>query len=358
MTANGPAQIDGPVSHSPITYRTFTDLSAIAEIARAWDALLSASYCNRAFSSPEWFIATCRFHPLMGPRVITAWRGAALAGILPLVQIEDGQVAAFPNHFCDYSDMIVAPGDAAVMTGLLRQAASPAHGHRRVRLSRVRQDSDCARAVRAAGLSSDVSWHHEEPGLCHYIELPASYEEYLATRGSRFRKSVRQSGRWAERANVTIRELEPDAFPASQVPETFLSLLLSRHTGRSSFNSPVTQAVFRDTLPALFLKRSLRVFAAFEAEKIIGIDLCMLGARSLCAWNGGFLPEAAHWSPGKLLIDYGIRRAFEMNLAEYDFLRGDEPYKQSWANRRRGIGRLEFEVTNCHEQWGRKVVRV
>ncbi len=360
MTTGGKMRIDELAGQDALTYQTLTDLPEVAEIAPAWNALLSESSCNRAFSAPEWFIATCRYHPSMRPQVIVARRGSALVGILPLVLVEDGKVAAFPNHFCDYSDMIVAPDDSVVpddsvaMEGLLRHAVSSAHGYKRLRLSRVRRDSNCLRAARALGLSSIVDWHGDESGICHYIALPDGYEdgyeEYLATRASRFRKSIRQSRRWAERANVTISELQPEDFPASQVPETFLSLLLSRHTGRSSFNSPVTQAVFRDVLPALYLKRSLRVFAAFEARKMIGIDLCMLGANSLCAWNGGFLLEAAHWSPGKLLTDYGIRCAFEMNLAEYDFLRGDEPYKASWANHSRDIGRLEFDVIGIERQ--------
>jgi CelD/BcsL family acetyltransferase involved in cellulose biosynthesis len=97
-------------------------------------------------------------------------------------------------------------------------------------------------------------------------------------------------------------------------------------------------------LPLLFAERRLRVFALFEERTMLGIDLLMVGANSLCAWNGGFLPEAGRLSPGKLLIAAEIKRAFEIGLEEYDFLRGSHEYKASWANDCRHVRRLELST--------------
>jgi CelD/BcsL family acetyltransferase involved in cellulose biosynthesis len=71
----------------------------------------------------------------------------------------------------------------------------------------------------------------------------------------------------------------------------------------------------------------------------------MMGSNSLCAWNGGFLSEAEHCSPGKLLINAGIKLACALKLEEYDFARGVEEYKSSWANNTRTIGQLELPVS-------------
>jgi CelD/BcsL family acetyltransferase involved in cellulose biosynthesis len=61
-------------------------------------------------------------------------------------------------------------------------------------------------------------------------------------------------------------------------------------------------------------------------------------------WNGGFLSEAEHCSPGKLLINAGIKLACALKFEEYDFLRGPEVYKANWANHSRSIGQLELGV--------------
>jgi CelD/BcsL family acetyltransferase involved in cellulose biosynthesis len=141
-----------------------------------------------------------------------------------------------------------------------------------------------------------------------------------------------------------VRELDPADFPPTQLPEVFLDLLLNRHINETSFQSAIAQSFVREILPALFTERRLRAFALFEDEGIIGIDLCLMGDNSLCGWNSGFLATAAHWSPGTLLTDAGIRQAFAMSLEEYDFMRGDEAYKASWTNGSRPIGEIEFTL--------------
>jgi CelD/BcsL family acetyltransferase involved in cellulose biosynthesis len=79
-------------------------------------------------------------------------------------------------------------------------------------------------------------------------------------------------------------------------------------------------------------------------DRIVAIDLYTMGSKSLCAWNGGFLAEIEHCSPGKFLINAGIRMACELQLEEYDFMRGIEAYKSYWSNTHRSIGQVTFNT--------------
>ena len=79
--------------------------------------------------------------------------------------------------------------------------------------------------------------------------------------------------------------------------------------------------------------------------EVIAIDICMVGANSLCTWNGGYAPDAEVWSPGRLLLDAGIRAAFVSGCAEYDLLRGMQAWKATWSNCTRKVGRVSIEVT-------------
>jgi CelD/BcsL family acetyltransferase involved in cellulose biosynthesis len=67
----------------------------------------------------------------------------------------------------------------------------------------------------------------------------------------------------------------------------------------------------------------------------------MLGADSLGNWNAGFIADFATYSPGMLMADAAVREACALGLAEFDYLRGLEPYKLRWCSGRREIGRLE-----------------
>lgn len=332
----------------PVEFQVLTEVPDIAALAPEWDALLERSICNRAFSSSKWFIATCRHNASLQPYVVIARRRAVLAGILPLVLKGEGQVASFPNYLTDYSDIIAAPGDPAVVTALLNYACSFANGYRRVVLSNIRQDSNCLRSLRTIGPHARSEQSFREIVICYYLRLPPSHEDFLRSKGSRFRKRLKRLHCCAQKSNLALRELEPDSFPAQKLPEAFLSLHLHRRNVKSCFESPTAQAFVEEVVPLLFEQRSIRACVVAEMDRLIGIDLYTMGSNSLCAWNGGFLSEAEHCSPGKLLIDAGIKLAFALKLEEYDFMRGPEAYKTSWANRSRSIGELQLSVAAEH----------
>lgn len=336
-------QIDEADENQIIVYRVLTKLSEVEAIAPQWDAVLKRSACNRAFSSAKWYLAACRHDPAVSPYAITAQRGTTLAGILPLALIDEGEMAAFPNGLSDYNDIVAATEDVNVQVGLLQYAFSQAGGYRRLRLDDIRRDSNCTRAlllIRRTHAMHQVSLTYD---ICPYIQLPSSYAAYLETRGESFRRRLKYAQRHAARNGLTTTELEPETFPPDQLAEVFLSLHRNRYGATSCFVPQQSQSFVREIFPLLFIERSLRAFALFEKESIVGINICMVGVKSLCYWNGGFLAEASGFSPGKLLIDAGIRQAFAMQFDEYDFLRGAEDYKSNWANSTRHISRVEFK---------------
>jgi CelD/BcsL family acetyltransferase involved in cellulose biosynthesis len=326
----------------PLAFQVLTDLSEIVRLTAEWDALLNCSSCNRAFSSAQWFVASCAANPSFQPYVIIARKGAALAGILPLVLIEEGRVATFPSYLTDYSDAIVARDDFAVVAGLLDHARAEPKGYRRLVLGHIRRDSNCVRAIQLQRNRDEDSFR--EMVGCHYLRLPATYDDFLKTKDSRFRKRLKRLQALADDSNFVVSELAPDNFPANKLPEVFLSLHLARQTVRSCFESAAAQAFAREVIPDLFRKGIVRACALIAGDGVVAIDLYTMGDNSLGAWNGGFLDEVGHCSPGKLLINAGIKLACALGLGEYDFMRGTEGYKNSWASDTRSVGSIELSV--------------
>ena len=325
-----------------VAYDVLTELSAITDIAEEWNQLLDQSDCNRAFSSAQWFIATCRVHPQMKLRVALARRHGEIVGILPLVSADGGSNAEFPSYLSDYNDLIVARDDESVAVGLIQSWIAGSTEARKVRLDNLREDSQCLRAIRTLEAGRSLECVVSRERSCYYLGLRTTYDDYLRTRSKAFRKSLRRAQRHAEEHNICARELDPRTFAAAQLPEMFLSLNFDRFGSQSHFGSPAAQAFVKEVFPDLFAQRRLRAFALVQAERIIGVDICMAGPRSLCTWNGGFAPEARQFSPGRLLISEGIRRAHELNLDEYDFLRGSHDYKARWASGVRVLSKCEL----------------
>jgi CelD/BcsL family acetyltransferase involved in cellulose biosynthesis len=336
------------VESERLSFEVLNDLAKVEAIAPEWNALLDRSRCNRAFSCAGWYVAACHHDPEIIPHVFVARSGANLRAVLPLALVEDGKTAAFPIRFSDYNDIVAAPDDLEVAASLLRQVISGQNGYRRVYLRNLREDSNCLRAARLIFSAAELGTRFRVSIACPYILLPGSYEEYLASRSQKLRKNIKRAVRLARENNVSVRELLPGDFSPQGLSEAFLSLQLDRKGDNSCFTPANLQSFLREVVPRLFIEGRLRAFGLFERDKLIAVDLYVVGVNSICSWNGGFLAEAARWSPLKLLNDAAIRYAFSLRLQEYDYLRGEHPYKLSWTNSRRELGELVIDAGDYH----------
>jgi len=325
---------------SSLQFQVLTELPEIAALAAEWELLMAHSTCNRGFGSARWFIASCRHNPALQPYVIVARRGETLAGVLPLVLDQDGKEAAFANYLTDYNDAITAANDPETAGALLRFACSQPNDYTSINLKHLRPDSHCVRGLSL--FNGDLRQTFRETHICYYLQLPANHDDFLRSKDSRFRKRLKRLHALAHNAGLTACELDPATFQPAQLAELFLSLHLHRRKVKSCFELPSAQNFVAEVLPALFAKRVVRACILKSRDRIVAIDLYTMGHNSLCVWNGGFLEEFGDCSPGKLLINEGIKLAFALNVDEFDFMRGGEVYKESWVNRSRSIGQLEL----------------
>jgi CelD/BcsL family acetyltransferase involved in cellulose biosynthesis len=333
-------------SASALEYHLLRDLAEIERLAPCWDTLLQQSPCNRAFSSSKWFIAWCRSHPKLTPFIAIAKRGFELAAVLPLAVQQEQGIIDFPSPMCDYNDLVACADDLAVQAGLLAFALAHA-APRRIVLSNIRPDSNCRQAAGCLAESRALQTSYHPDKNCFYIQLPGTFAGYLATRSHVFRKGLGRIQRNAQSNGLEIRQLTPDQTSPDEMVELFLSLNLSRFESRSGFAPKPVQEFVREVLPSLFVEGTMAAFVLADSHHVLAIDVCMRGRNSLCSWNGGFLPEAARWSPGRLLFAAGIQHAVALGLQEYDLLRGTHAYKASWATHSRTIGPLEFHSQSC-----------
>lgn len=333
---------DIPSRAGDTEYRIYSDLAEIGKLAPAWDELLASGRGNRAFASAEWYIASCRIRKPVTPYVVVARSGARITGILPLVLNSEQGLAEFPHYGNDYNDMLALDDEPAWAAHLLSYALTSYEGCRKALLSRLRPDSYCLAAVPFIRQNSNVNCRYQEINVYPRILLPASFDDYLASRSKSFRKSIRRVLRDIEQAGLTIREVHPDGFAPEELTELLISMALSRQKEKSFLKETRVQTFVREVLPPLFAKRHVRAFVMFDAEQAVALDLCMAAGDGLATWNGGFLSSAERWSPGTALFAFGINRAIEMGLKEYDFAEGKEAYKTSWVNGSYVVGEIEL----------------
>lgn len=67
-------------------------------------------------------------------------------------------------------------------------------------------------------------------------------------------------------------------------------------------------------------------------SRLAAYTLCFLDGESSRMWNCRFDPAWSRYSAGKLAMDEAVEHAIASGLREFDFMRGEEPYKESYSN--------------------------
>ena len=326
-------------------FETLCGQDEVAAIAPEWNALLRNSICNRGFSSPAWFLAACKAHPELSPSVAIVRENGKLMAVLPLAIRNTDNAAIFPNAMSNYNDMIAGQPEGPELASLLNYAISPGRLYSRLDLGWIRQSSNLLRAVRMLEGVPCLRDCFQLERDYSFIDLPESYEHYINSRTYMFRKGLGRSSRKAANDGLLVRELTQTDLKPQELPEVFLRLHLARFGEESAFHKqPWNETMIRMALPEMFTERHIRVFGLLREDELLAIDICMVGADSLCTWNGGYAAESERWSPGRLLASAGIRAAYASGCAEYDLLRGMQPWKAAWANRIRKVGHISIDL--------------
>lgn len=94
---------------------------------------------------------------------------------------------------------------------------------------------------------------------------------------------------------------------------------------------PLLSALLRDALPKLADAGLLRLYRCRFAGEIIAVLFAMHREGRACYCLSGFDPAHRALSPGTVLIGTAIEQAAQEGSAEFDFLRGQEPYRHDWG---------------------------
>jgi CelD/BcsL family acetyltransferase involved in cellulose biosynthesis len=309
----------------------FTSLDAVSDVYRE----LSERSQN-LFASWEWVSTWWRHFGRGRTLAITVAReresGRAVA-IAPLYLFSRAplRVLRFAGHGAgDWLGPLCAPGDEHYGADALRATLAEAERWDILLAERVRSDDP------AAGVPAGEVLRRES-----FPMLPfrgRTWEEILAERSANFRQQVRRrERRLASSGRLEFRLCsDPDRLHAD------LDVLFDLHAahwprGESSAFSQARRSFHRD-------------FASLALERAwLRLWVMELDGRPVAAWYGfrrgnvewyyqsGRDPALDHLSVGFVLMCHTIRSAVQDGMDAYWFLRGDEPYKDRFAEEDPGL---------------------
>jgi CelD/BcsL family acetyltransferase involved in cellulose biosynthesis len=91
------------------------------------------------------------------------------------------------------------------------------------------------------------------------------------------------------------------------------------------------QRFHQAALPRLVAAGIARLFTLVIEGRAVGAYYGLHHGARAYAYIGGFDPDFAFESPGTLLLGRAIAEAVGDGATEFDFLRGQEPYKYEWG---------------------------
>jgi CelD/BcsL family acetyltransferase involved in cellulose biosynthesis len=242
----------------------------------------------------------------------------------------------------DYAGPVAAPGREAEVAGLAMDWLAEDFMSRAVSWG---LPAGGPMTVALAAAADERGWRvtEEDEAVCPALDLPGSWEEYVASLPKHDRHELRRKLRHLEAAGTVTFEEAASPGDVAAGFDTFLDLMRASRPDKDGFLTPAMESFFRDlaatfaglgmaSLGSLLLDgRTVAMTFAFEQE----------GATYL--YNSGYDPAQSHLAVGLLSKALAIRCAIERGQRRFDFLRGDEEYKRRLGGVPARVVRLRME---------------
>jgi CelD/BcsL family acetyltransferase involved in cellulose biosynthesis len=259
------------------------------------------------------------------------------------------------SYHADYATILAAPADlpdvAAALVDHLAAAdpSDPEHPAPwdAIDLRRLRCGDPAADALAVAFGRREISdgWtlNLEREDVCPVVSLPdgVGFEDYLSSLDKKARHETRRKLRRAEAEGEVVLALSPD--PLADL-ETFIDLH-QRKWGADGLFPPTPGG----DASRVFIRRwfeesgpdgSLRLLFLTVGGQRVAAGILVVDGDRVMFYNAGVDPDALELSPGVIFAAELIRFAIDHGKRQFDFLRGNEPYKYQWGSVDEPIQRL------------------
>jgi len=301
---------------------------------------------NCLFVLPFWLKNWWQVFGTGRTRAILAFRsGTSILGVAPLML--EGHAARFlgSESVCDYQDMIFAdncPDDFfSLLLDYLRTMDVC-----RIELGALRPDSRVLSGLSEAAKRSGYHTACAEAGKSYALELPKTWEGYLDILDGNQRHEIRRKIRRLNEAGridyhvVSNKNAVADAF------DEFLMLFQASRQDKAEFLTDQMKSFFRSMAITMAQRGLLQLGFLSIDGKTAASTLCFEYANTVFLYNNGYRPEFQDLSVGSLGKIFSIKHAIEKKKACYDFLKGDEAYKERLGGRPLPLYRLTIDLNN------------
>jgi CelD/BcsL family acetyltransferase involved in cellulose biosynthesis len=303
------------------------DCAQFDALAPQWWNLWYHTPTATPFQCPGWLLPWWSIFAPGELATIAVWRGDELVGLAPLyLERAAARLKLLPVgiSLSDYLDVLCVPGQEGPVAAAIAEQILSFDWSQWIMPDLPGGGAGLAIAHPRLGAADPVSHM-----ACPVLELRG--DETLANSvPQRRRRQLRRAHRFASRRGLVALSSPDDL-------QLFLDQLFRLHANRWARHGG---GVLADVAVEQFHRRSLPQLDARGLSRcwLLTIDGRAVGAYygfhhrdRAYAYLGGFDPAYAEESPGTILIGHAISESIREGAVEFDFLRGQEPYKYGWG---------------------------
>ncbi len=269
----------------------------------------------------------------------TVRHGEEIIGFAPLLVNEETASFVGGANVCDYLDFVILPRREKDFFEVLLDDLS-GKGVKKLDLKPLRPDSTVLNHLPSIARKRRYYVNCCPEDVSLELDLPSTWNEYLAILNSKQRHEVRRKLRrlWAA-GNVEHHCVEVSR-EVEDYLDTFLNLFSLSKDEKASFMSPAMESFFRSLAKAMaeigLLRLGVLQLDKVPAAMTIGFDF----NDSHYLYNSAYDPQFSDLSVGLLCKILCLKESIEKGKKKWNFLKGGEPYKYQ-------LGGQEIPLHSC-----------
>lgn len=204
----------------------------------------------------------------------------------------------------------------------------------------------------------------EKGVICPYISLPTSIDILMSKLSKNLRQNLRKYMRRLEKDYRRVEFKKYDEFGSIKDAMTiFFKLHQKRWKSKHMlgvFNTQKLRDFYIDVAKLFADNGWLALYFLTANDEPIAAEYSFVYNLKMYFCLGGFDPDYSQYSVGNLTHQKAMEKCILNKIKEYDFLKGDEPYKFRWTTKyRRNLGiRFVNKSFNSHlYHWGIKIAK-
>lgn len=279
------------------------------------------------FALPPWMRSWWQaFNPHAAPYLALVRDASSILGIAPLKLA--GTTASFigSTDVCDYMDFIVAPGkEGSFFSALLDDLLQ--HGVTKLELGHLRPESTVLSYFLPLLRQRGYQVHCQQDAVSMEIELPSTFDEYLAGLPGKRRHEIRRKLRRLWEAGEVDYQSSTVFENLEERLNGFFHLFTLSSQDKANFLTDKTKSFFMSIAASMAQFGMLR----FGTLKIDGAPVATTlefdYQDTTYLYNSGYDPRYGELSVGLLSKVLSIEESISQGKKKYDLLKGGETYK-------------------------------